>query len=483
MKQALRLLKHLTLAIVVLLPISFSTATARTQADTSIVGMWQGTLDVGGTKLRIVFHVAKTDNDKLASTLDSPDQGATGIPVSSTIVSGDSVTFTVASIGGSYIGRISGDKSSIEGKWNQSGASFNLPLNRTTAAIKINRPQEPKPPFPYKSEEVSYENTKENVKLAGTLTLPESGGPFPAVVMITGSGPQNRDEELFGHKFFLVIADYLTRRGIAVLRVDDRGVGGSTGNTMNSTTADFATDVLAGIDFLKNRSDINSNEIGLIGHSEGGVIAPMVAAQSKDVAFIIMLAGTGLPGEDIILAQTKLIEEANNVPKEKVAKDVAHLGKICSILKSGDDSTKIADEMRSYLKSTVSDWGADLEKNGISPEKAIDSQINQFDVPWFRYFIVYDPRPALEKVKCPVLAMDGSLDLQVPPKENLEWIEKELKKGGNKDFTIKLLPGLNHAFQDAKTGSPSEYAQIEETFSPTALQVMGDWIEKETSHK
>jgi hypothetical protein len=269
--------------------------TAQTPADTSIVGMWQGTLEIGRMKLRIVFHVVKTDSGKFVSTVDSPDQGAKGIPVSRTTVSGDSIVFIVAIFGGSYKGSISGDKSSIEGKWNQGGASINLSLTRTTVEIKFNRPQEPKPPFPYKAEDVSYENSIQNVKLAGTLTTPGSGGPFPAVILITGSGAQNRNEELLGHKPFLVIADYLTRRGIAVLRVDDRGVGGSTGSTKNSTTADFATDVLAGMSFLKNRSDINSHKIGLIGHSKGGIIAPMVASQSNDVAFIVMLAGPGLP--------------------------------------------------------------------------------------------------------------------------------------------------------------------------------------------
>jgi hypothetical protein len=477
MLRKVNVLKLFTLAMVTLLYITFSAAIAQTSADSSIVGLWQGTLDAGGTKLRIVFHIAKAEDGKFVSTLDSPDQGASGIPVSSTTVSGDSVVLTVIAIGGSYNGRISSDKSAIEGKWSQGGASLSLQLNRATTEVKINRPQEPKPPFPYKAEEVSYENTIQKIKLSGTLTLPDSRGQFPAVILITGSGPENRDEAILGHKPFLVIADYLTRRGIAVLRVDDRGIGGSTGSTMNSTTADFSTDVLAGINFLKKRSDINSHKIGLIGHSEGGIIAPLVASQSKDVAFIVMLAGTGLPGEEILRMQTRLIEEADSTPKEKISQDVRHIEKICSIIKSGKDSIAIADQLRSYLKSTIAEWGADFLKSGMDPEKAIDNQINQFDLPWFRYFITYDPIPALEKVKCPVLAIDGTLDLQVPPKEDLEKIEEALRKGGNNHATIKLMPGLNHLFQDAKTGSPNEYAKIEETFSPTALKVMGDWIE------
>ncbi len=478
-----RLLRILSLASSAVLLAVLSSAAAQVQPDTSIVGMWQGALNVGGIKLRIVFHVTKTDSNTLAATMDSPDQGATGIPVSKVTVSGDSVAFTVAVAGGSFEGRISGDKNSIDGKWKQNGAVLPLALNRTTTVIEFKRPQEPKPPFPYKSEEVAYENSAEGVNLAGTLTMPDSGGPFPAAILITGSGPQNRNEELLGHKPFLVIADYLTRKGIAVLRVDDRGVGGSTGSTSNSTTADFATDVLAGIKFLKSRSDINPTEIGLIGHSEGGIIAPMVASQSKDVAFIVMLAGTGLPGEDIILMQTRLIEEAGGAASDKIREDLSRGEKVYTIIKSGSDSAKIAENLRGYLKSTLPEWGADIQKNGGDPEKTIDSRVKSLDSPWFRYFLTYDPRPALEKVKCPVLAMGGTLDLQVPAKENLKEIETVLKKGGNKDFTIKLMPGLNHLFQDAKTGSPNEYAQIEETFSPAALKVIGDWIVKRTSQK
>jgi len=285
---------------------------------------------------------------------------------------------------------------------------------------------------------------------------------------------------VFGHKPFLLLADYLTRRGIAVLRIDDRGVGGSTGNKMAATSADHAEDVIAEIEFLKRRRDIDPNKIGLIGHSEGGMIAPMVAAQSKDVAFIVMLAGPGLPGEDILKMQRRLIEEADSIPSGTISQDVDRMGKICSIVKSGADSVAIADQIRSYLKSTVSEWVADLVRSGVDSEKAIDSQINQFDGPWFRYFIRYDPRPALEKVRCPVLAMNGALDLQVPPKEDLAAIDKALQTSGNMDVTIKLMPGLNHLFQDAKIGSPKEYVQIEETFSPAALKVLGDWIEEHT---
>ncbi len=454
-----------------------SSATNQVKFDTSFVGTWEGTLTAGGAKLRIVLHLVKNDSGTWTATLDSPDQGARGIQASSASINGDSVIILVASIGGSLEGRLSTDKSAIVGAWKQSGGIFPLTLSRTTKVVEINRPQEPKPPFPYRSEEVVYNNTAEGVRLAGTLTLPDSGTRFPAVIMITGSGPQNRDEEILGHKPFLVIADYLTRRGIAVLRVDDRGVGGSSGGSqMNSTTADYATDVEAGITYLKGRPEIEPNEIGLIGHSEGGIIAPMVAAQSSDVAFIVMLAGTGYSLDKIIVDQSKLLNKAAGIPEEQIEKNTKLLRDEINIVESNKDSAAIADKLRRYLSSTYSDWGGEPGKSGMDSSKLIEGQIKSLDSPWFRFALTYDPRSALEKVKCPVLAMGGTLDLQVPAEENLKAIEQALKRGGNKDYTIKLMPGLNHLFQHAKSGSVLEYSQIEETFSPEALKLIGDWI-------
>jgi pimeloyl-ACP methyl ester carboxylesterase len=473
----------LSLGAILLMPMVL---TARMQADTSVVGTWQGALEVGGTKLKVVFHIARTDSGTLAGTLDSPDQGAMGIPLGKITLTCDSITIAIPAVGGGYAGRFTGDRSSISGDWSQLGGRAPLRLDRLspTAEVEMKRPQEPVPPYPYKEEEVSYENERQGNKLSGTLTLPDSGAPFPAVILITGSGPENRDEEIFGHRPFLVIADYLTRRGIAVLRADDRGVGGSTGGRWDSyTTADYATDVVSGIEYLKGRKDIDPKRIGLVGHSEGGIIGPMVAAQSKDVAFVVMLAGTGYRGDRIIVEQMKLEEEVDGVPAAKVERDARQFEKEISIVESGADSSAIAGQLRDYLSSTYSEWGAEFKKNGVDSTKVIEAQIQSLNSAWFRYFLTYDPARTLERVKCPVLAMDGTLDLQVPGKENLDAIEKALKRGGNKDYTIKLMPGLNHLFQDAKTGSEKEYAQIEETFSPAALKVMGDWIVEKTRRK
>ena len=474
-------LANTTFIIGFLLLIAFSHGMAQFRSDTSALGSWQGILDAGGTKLRIVFHVMKIDSSQFSATLDSPDQGATGIPVSKVSIMDDSIIFVVAVVGGRYEGKLSGENNSIAGVWKQMGAVLSLKLDKSKSIIEINRSQEPKPPFSYRAEDVLYENTAEGVKLAGTLTLPHSGGPFPVALLITGSGAQDRNEALFGHKPFLVIADYLTKRGIAVLRVDDRGVGGSTGMTSNSTSANFVTDVIAGIQFLKKRTDIDKNKIGLIGHSEGGMIAPMAAAQSNDIAFIVMLSGPGLRGDEIIEQQVASIEHANGVPADKIKKDVEFRKKLHALLKSGKDSSAIAADVRDYLNSTVSQWGAEFQKSGTDPEKSINDQMKTLLSPWFRYFLSYDPRPALIEVRCPVLAMGGSLDMQVEAETNLKEIGDVLKKSGNKDYTTKFLPGLNHLFQHAKTGSPGEYGQIEETIAPEALKILGDWITERVS--
>jgi pimeloyl-ACP methyl ester carboxylesterase len=337
------------------------------------------------------------------------------------------------------------------------------------------RPQEPKKPYPYDEEEVGYENKRVGVRLAGTLTIPRGQGPFPAVLLITGSGPQDRNESVAGHKPFLVLADHLTRQGIAVLRVDDRGVGGSTGSVPNSTTEDFAADVTVGIEYLKTRKEINPKQIGLIGHSEGGVIAPMVAAQSGDVAFIVLMAGTGLAGEEILYLQGQLILKANGASAGQLAKQRATQESMFKILKEENDPVTAEKRLQEELSKSLT---AEERKK---VEQAIAVQIKQVNTPWFRYFLTLDPRPALRKVKCPVLAINGENDLQVPATENLREIEAALKAGGNRDIAIVRLPKLNHLFQTSETGSPSEYIKIEETIAPIALKTMGDWVLKQTA--
>jgi len=457
------------------LPLEFKRADAPVQPvkPSDIDGAWIGTLDLG-IKLRVVFHIAATP-DGLTATLDSPDQGANGIPASSVKRDGSSLKIEIEKISGTFEGKIaadpsSGNPSSIDGTFTQLGSPHPLVLKRVkdSAELELKRPQNPTKPYPYHDEDVSYENKVQNVTLAATLTIPQGKGPFPAVVLITGSGPQDRDESLLGHKPFLVLSDYLTRHGIAVLRADDRGTAKSTGDFKTATTADFATDTEAGITYLKTRPEVDPHKIGLIGHSEGGVIAPMIAARNKDVAFIVMMAGTGVPGDEIIVAQSEAIAVASGKDPAKAAKDAATEREMITLVETEKDEAVLEKELTEKMK-----------QSGDVPEAQIGLQIKQLTSPWFRYFLTYDPVIALRKVTCPVLALNGSLDKQVLPSQNLPPIRKAFAESGNQHVEIDELPGLNHLFQTAKTGSPAEYSQIEETISPVALEKMTSWILKQ----
>lgn len=351
-----------------------------------------------------------------------------------------------------------------------------------------NRPQEPKPPYPYDEQEVAYENKKDGVKLAGTFTLPRSKGPFAAVLLITGSGPQDRNETVFGHKPFLVLADHLTRQGIAVLRVDDRGVGKSTGKFAEATSEDFAADALAGVEYLKTRREVEPRRIGLVGHSEGGLIAPLVAAASTDVAFIVMMAGPGLTGEQIIYLQSVLISRAAGISDNLIAQNRGAQERIFAILKQEKDNVlaerrirEVADSFRDLAARIRAETPEEQKKAANVIAAAIEGQAKMVVSPWLRFFLTYDPRPTLMKVRCPVLAIIGEKDLQVPAKENLGEIRQALAVGGNKDYTVLALPNLNHLFQTASTGNIAEYQQIEETISPVALDKISNWILKHTS--
>jgi pimeloyl-ACP methyl ester carboxylesterase len=468
-------------------------ATDRKPADKpsarGVEGSWMGTLKVTGTgvELRLGIKITKKPDGTLTGTLDSIDQGAKDLPLGTVTFKDDTLQFTLKGVPASYEGKLNKDHTEISGTWKQSG-SLPLTFKRVDKAVTLHRPQEPKKPYPYRTEEVGYENTKAGAKFAGTLTLPRGNGPFPAVLFITGSGPQDRDETVFSHKPFLVIADYLTRRGIATLRVDDRGVGGSKGGDLKgATTEDFAGDVEAGVEYLKGRKEINRHQIGLIGHSEGGVIAPMVAARSKDVAFIVLLAGTGLPGDEVMALQVAHVLKSMGADDAKIAQAVATEKRVVEVAKAEKDSAEAEKKIRTLLRGEL-DKLSDKEKKELAEgqgmeaaKAAVDTQVKLASSPWFRYFLMYDPRPALKKVYCPVLAVNGEKDVQVAPKENLAAIAGALKAGGNKDHTVKELPGLNHLFQTCKTGAVSEYGKIEETVAPAALQVIGDWIVKRTT--
>ena len=440
-------------------------------------GAWSGTLKIQSIQLRLVMNISITETDSLIVTFDSPDQGAMNLPTSKVKLVNDSLFVSSKAISGKFDGKINEEVSSISGTWKQSGMSFPLTLERLEKRITMNRPQEPKPPFPYRAKEVSFPNADGGFDLAGTLTIPEKDGRYPVAILITGSGPQNRNEELLGHKPFLVLADYLTRMGFAVLRYDDRGVGKSKGEFKTATSFDFATDAEAAVDFLKKRPEIDSTKIGFIGHSEGGLIAPIVASSRKDIAFIVLMAGPGLTGEQILLLQTALISRTEG-QDEKTIKSTEKLSMdMYSVLKKIADNTKASQKLSILIANFDKKNAKDTSYHPMAKTE-INAQIESLTSPWFRCFLTLNPEEYLSKVKCPLLAINGSLDLQVPPKENLAAIEKALIFGGNSTYVIEEFPGMNHLFQTATTGSPSEYSKIEETISPEVLEFIGKWLQK-----
>ena len=431
-----------------------------------IDGDWLGTLDTGMGKLRLVLHITNTE-DGLTANMDSLDQGANGIPVTTITRAGAALKFDMKSIGGSYDGTISQDLGTFTGTWTQGGKSFQLAFKRVKNAseLELRRPQNPVRPYPYREEEVSYSNPAAKIELAATLTIPPGKGPFPAVLLIVGSGPHDRDETLMGHKPFLVLADYLTRKGIVVLRADKRGVGKSGGDYSKAVMADFASDAEAGVAYLKTRVEVNPHKIGLVGHSEGGIEAPMIAAHNPDVAFVVMMAGPGVRGDEILAEQVVRIGRAAGKSQADVEKDAAIQREVLATVKKDTDSAALEKDLRAVMTGKV-------------PEAQMGMQIKMVSSPWFRDFLLYDPAATLSKLTCPVLDINGEKDLQVPPEQNLPPIRKALEAGGNKNFEVVELPGLNHLFQTAKTGGIAEYSEIEETMSPLALEKVASWILK-----
>lgn len=434
-----------------------------------ITGKWNGILTVQGTQLTIVFNISKSE-EGYTSTMDSPDQGAKGIATTYTKFRDSLLQISIENMGLEYEGMLQ-KNGKFEGAFKQMGRSFDLNLSREKAEKKrIVRPQEPQLPYPYNSEEITFENKEAGIQLAGTLTFPKGEGTFPAVVLISGSGPQNRDEELLGHKPFLILSDYFTKNGIAVLRFDERGVGNSTGNFGTATTYDLADDVEKAIEYLQSRKEVHQDKIGLIGHSEGGVIAPMIASRNKNVDFIVLLAGPAMPGNELMLMQKYKIEKQmgmNDLMLENNQR--IFRGAYDLVLNKKFSSNELKDTLSGYFKST---YGALLS------ETDLQNTIKQISSPWLVEFIRMNPEDYLSKVKCPILALNGEKDLQVPPKENLEIIKTKSKK--SKSVTVKELANMNHLFQECETGAACEYGQIEQTFSPIALKEILDWIEKES---
>ena len=425
------------------------------QTSPSFEGSWGGTLNVG-VELRLVFNIEKNSDGTYSATIDSPDQKVKGIPCSKVVVNDDELLVEAGDGAVKYSGRYDAEKQTIVGTFQQNGMSPSLELSRIEAKEKGNeRPQEPQPPFPYKQEEVTFGHDK--VTLAGTLTLPEQGAKHPAVVLVTGSGPQDRNETLMEHKPFLLIADYLTRQGIAVLRYDDRGVGRSSIATGYETTLDLAQDAMAGVRYLRSRADIDASKVGIIGHSEGGLIAMINAAEfPKEVSFIVSLAGPALKGKDLMIAQNMMIMETQGIEAPAELKDM-----ITNLFTTIDESKDIA-SLRTQLQSMLGD----------NPQ--FRNQIPVLTSPGYVAMVKMDPTPYLKKIKCPMLALNGAWDSQVAAAENLALIKKQVKQA-----EVKQYDRLNHLFQTCENRAGSmAYGQITETMAPQVLADMAQWLQK-----
>jgi pimeloyl-ACP methyl ester carboxylesterase len=440
-----------------------------------ITGIWNGTAKLGEDKeISFLFNIKNIQNE-YATELSIPVQRVSGLKPQNTTFENGILLIDGANLGIKYEGKFNTTSQQFEGKFTE-GANT-LPLNLQKGELKLelkdNRPQEPMKPYPYNEKEVVFENKHADVSLAGTLTLPASNKKFPAVILISGSGPQDRDETFANHKPFWIIADYLTRQGIAVLRFDDRGAGKSTGNFSNATTKDFSTDVVSAVAYLKSRSDIDANNIGLIGHSEGGIIAPLAANQTKDVSFMVLLASTGIPGSKISLLQS-ISMRPFPVPNEAAYEQA--IRKAIQIAASDNELSKIKKELTDHYNKTIAPILKPMVGNDDKVNEIIKGLIESRTTPWVRYFYNYNPATEIEKLKIPVLSLNGSKDIQVNAKINQNGIRQALIKGSNQDYKIKELENLNHFFQECETGKMDEYQKIEQTFSPIALNEISSWI-------
>ncbi|WP_219413414.1 alpha/beta hydrolase family protein [Pseudonocardia nigra] len=432
----------------------------------AVTGDWTGPIEIPGSPLDVGIRILH-EGDGLRGEIDIPVQGIAAMPLGDVRLDGCELAFTLPEVPGDarFRGVVAADGTAIEGEFTQNGQTFPLVLRPGTATAP-ERPQEPQPPFPYRAEEVTYRSGE--IDLAGTLTLPEGDGPFTAVLLITGSGAQNRDEELFGHKPFLLLADALTRAGHAMLRVDDRGVGGSGGTLATSTYDDLVGDVVAGVEFLRGRPEIDPERIGLLGHSEGGYLAPLVAGRT-DVAFVVTMAGPAVSGEDVLVAQNRLLMEAAGTPAAQVEDQVAYVRELIGLLRAEDYAAA-----RALVEEQIAEQTAGLPADQQPSPEQVQAQVESMVSPYMRSFLTHDPTESLRALDVPVLAFFGGKDLQVPASQS-EPVLRELL-AGHPDPTIRAFPGLNHLMQPAITGAIEEYATIPTTIDQQVLDLVTGWV-------
>jgi uncharacterized protein len=438
-----------------------------------ISGNWIGVVEIQ-KKDSVVFNFIFTKNgENYETTIDIPAMRVVGLKPKETTFSNSTLTVNGTNLGFKYDGIFKQDSQQIEGTFTEGVNSLTLILRRKISKTEnvFRRPQEPIRPYPYGEEEVSFSNKNAGITLVGTLTLPKKAGKLPVVILISGSGPQDRDETFYGHKPFLVLADYLTKQGVAVLRFDDRGVGKSTGDHSISTTKDLASDVMSAVQYLESRNDIG--KIGLIGHSEGAIIAPMVANLNKKISCIVMLGGAGISGSEVSLF---LARTTRGFPVPDEAAYEAAIKKAIKIASANKDVVEIKKELKLHYNEAIVPIIHPMFKTDAEVDAVIDKLIEVRTSIWNRYFYTYNPADELIKITCPVLALNGSKDTQVQPKTNQEAIRSALSKGNNKDYRVEELPNVNHLFQECVTGEMNEYSLIEQTISPTVLKHISEWV-------
>lgn len=447
-------------------------------AQKEILGYWSGKLKMLSIELDFQIKISKS-NKAFDGFISIPSQKVSQYKLPVFTYRKNQIHFELPGSAGiaKFDGKLKTD--SIKGTLLQAGIKGIFNLVKTDQPVKEEKVEiQKKEPLPYSEEDIAFKSGR--ILLAGTLTTPKTEGIYPAVILLTGNGPQDRDEDIFGFKIFRIIADYLARKGFAVLRYDDRGVGGSTGNTMLSTTEDFSNDALAAIEFLKKQNNIDRTKIGLLGHSEGAQIAELAVVNSKDVSFIVLLSGNGVDGGKLLIEQQKLILKANGVADSLITQNLELQNKINYALANDIDIYDLRKDIKAFAEKDYAGLNKEV-KNSIQNKEAyinsnVQSQITVFNNPWFRYYVKYDPVPTLEKIKIPVLMLFGELDLQFPPSINKQRMEEALVKAGNKNFKSIVFPKSNHLYQEAKIGSPTEYSELKKEFVPGFLETIGNWI-------
>jgi hypothetical protein len=458
------------------LPLEFEKRAVGTAARSSaqtisrVEGTWQGAIETGNMRMRLQLHLSHDDQGQLIAAIDSLDQSIQGIPASQVSESKNELKLELPAFHAQYVGTVSAAKNELDGTWSQNGNIEKLDFHRSDRVLDLRRPQTPVKPYPYKADEVSISSVDGKVTLAGTLTLPSGAGPFPAALLVGGSSPNDRDESIAGHKPFLVLADLLTRKGIAVLRYDKRGSAQSTASFATGNISDFAQDVQSAFAYLKSRKEIDSKKIGIIGHSEGGILAAMLANNQNDVNWLVLLATPATKGEETLLRQSELVARAGGMPEAQITQSLEFDRRVYDAIRTEHDSAALEKKLRVLV-----------QQSGLSatmPPAALQAQIQTMTSPWFRQFLDFDPKPLLEKVQCPVLALNGDRDLQVDAAENVPLLRTAFETAKNQDFTVIEIEGVNHLFQTAQSGSPALYGAIEETIAPEVLTELRNWVLK-----